>query len=226
MVPVRYRDMAAALTVHMVMRLMHHVAGRLAFVVVTLMLSMKVAVVHVVDMIPVWDRDVTTSFAVRMIMRTVLVVGRLGHYFSPPIPEFDSRDHGPTEAKRSPLALHRARIFTVPDQWFTGLLTASNVGLGSIASTGAAGPEMMPDELRWQGCVLPLPQLQPVPQDRCVSVVSNRADPVGWPTGHPVIRAGLQQSQDAASRRARCAGEWSEHARRGDEHAPWTGVGW
>jgi hypothetical protein len=116
MVPVRYRHMAAALTVHMVMRLMHHVAGRLAFVVVTLMLSMKVAVVHVVDMIPVWDRDVTTSFAVRMIMRTVLVVGRLGHYFSPPIPEFDSRDHGPTEAKRSPLALHRARIFTVPGQ--------------------------------------------------------------------------------------------------------------
>jgi hypothetical protein len=71
---------------------------------------------HVVDMVPVRYRDVTASFAVRMIMRTVLVVGRVGQYLSTPIPEFDSRDHGPTEAKRSPLALHRARIFTVPGQ--------------------------------------------------------------------------------------------------------------
>ena len=84
MVPVRYRDMAAALAVHMVVRLVHRVGGGLAFVVVTLMLAVKVAVVRVVDVIPVWDRDVTASLPVQMIMSEMLIVDCVGHRFSPP----------------------------------------------------------------------------------------------------------------------------------------------
>ena len=76
--------MTASLAVHMVVRLVHRVAGWLAFVVVALMLSMNVAVVHVVDVIPVWDRDVTASLAVQMPVFEVLFVDCLGHCFSPP----------------------------------------------------------------------------------------------------------------------------------------------
>ncbi len=90
MVPVRDRNMAAPLTVDMVMMLMHRVAGWLTFVVVTLVLSMKVTVVDVVDMIPMWDRDMAASFAVQMIMFDVLVMGCAGHRFSPSVPNFDS----------------------------------------------------------------------------------------------------------------------------------------
>jgi len=62
----------------------HRVAGCLTFVVVILVLSMKVALVNEVDVIPVWDRDMAASFAVHMVMFDVLVVGCAGHCFSPP----------------------------------------------------------------------------------------------------------------------------------------------
>lgn len=45
---------------------------------------MKVAVVHIVDVIPMRDGNMAASFAVRMIMVDVLVVGCAGHCFSPP----------------------------------------------------------------------------------------------------------------------------------------------
>jgi hypothetical protein len=45
MVSVWDRNMATSFTVNMVMRLVHHVAGWLAFVVVILVLSVKVTVV-------------------------------------------------------------------------------------------------------------------------------------------------------------------------------------
>lgn len=47
-------------------------------------------VVQVVDMIPVRDRDMAASFAVHMIVFEVLIVGRAGHRFSPPVANFDS----------------------------------------------------------------------------------------------------------------------------------------
>jgi hypothetical protein len=90
MVPVWDRDVATPLTVHMVMALVHRVAGCLTFVVVILVLSMKVTVVHEVDVIPVWDRDMAASFAVHMIMFDVLVVGCAGHCFLTAVPGFDS----------------------------------------------------------------------------------------------------------------------------------------
>ena len=83
-IPVGDRDMATALTMDMVMVLVHRVAGCFTFVVVILVPSMKVTVVRVVDVIPVWDRDVAASFAVDMIMLDVLVVGCAGHRLSPP----------------------------------------------------------------------------------------------------------------------------------------------
>ena len=85
MIPVGDRDMAAPLTVGMVMMLMHRVAGWLTFVVMILVLSVKVTVVRVVDVIPVRDRDMAASFAVHMIVCDVLVVGCAGHRLSPSV---------------------------------------------------------------------------------------------------------------------------------------------
>ncbi len=76
--------MAAGVTVDMVMILVHGVPGRLTLVVVVLMASMEVTVVHVVDMVPMRDRDMATSFAVHMVVFDVLVVGGASHRFSPP----------------------------------------------------------------------------------------------------------------------------------------------
>ena len=91
MVPVRHSHMTAAVTVDVVVILMHGVARRFAFVVVTVVLSVQVTVVHVVDMIAVRDRDVAASFAVGMVVINVLAVGCGRHCFSPPFrPNFDS----------------------------------------------------------------------------------------------------------------------------------------
>jgi hypothetical protein len=78
-IPVRDGDVAASLTVHMVVRLVHRVAIRLTFVVVVVMTPVQVTIVDVVDMVPVRNRDVTASFAVRMIMCDVLVVDCARH---------------------------------------------------------------------------------------------------------------------------------------------------
>jgi hypothetical protein len=87
----RDRDMTASFAVDVVVILMHGVAGRFAFVVVIVVSSMKVTVVHVVDMVPMRDRDMTASFAVDVVMINVFVVSCLGHHFSPPFrPNFDS----------------------------------------------------------------------------------------------------------------------------------------
>jgi hypothetical protein len=60
-------------------------------VVVIVVLSMKVTVVHVIDMVPMRDRDMTASFAVDVIMINVFAVSCAGHRFSPPFqPNFDS----------------------------------------------------------------------------------------------------------------------------------------
>jgi hypothetical protein len=56
-----------------------------------LVLSMKVAVVHKVDVIPVGNGDMAASVAVRMIMFDVLVVGCAGHCLSPPYRIFTHR---------------------------------------------------------------------------------------------------------------------------------------
>jgi hypothetical protein len=91
MVPVRHRDMTTALTVDMVVILMHGMAGGFAFVVVIVVPSMKMTLVHVVDMVPMRDRDMTASLAVDVVMIDVFFVSCTGHRFSPPFrPNFDS----------------------------------------------------------------------------------------------------------------------------------------
>lgn len=80
----------------------------------------------------------------------------------------------------------------------------------------------MPDKLSWHWRALPLSELEPIAQDGCRIVVGDGTDPVGWSAGYPVIRAGLDHSHHSASGRARRAGQWSEHARGGDEHGLWT----
>jgi hypothetical protein len=82
MIPVRDGDMAAPLTVDMLMLLVHRVAGWLAFVVVIPVLPMKVAVVREVDVVPVGNGDMAASFAVHMIMFDVGGVGCAGHCIS------------------------------------------------------------------------------------------------------------------------------------------------
>jgi hypothetical protein len=80
----------------------------------------------------------------------------------------------------------------------------------------------MPAELYWHWRVFPLSELQPIPQDRRVKLVGDGADPVGWSERHTVFHAGLQNGHDTESRRARRAGQRSEHAGGGDEHGVWT----
>jgi len=91
MVSVRHGHMAAAVTVDVVVILMHGVAGRFAFVVVTVVLSVQVTVVHVVDVVSVRDCDVTASVTVDVVVINVLAVSCSGHCFLPPFrPNFDS----------------------------------------------------------------------------------------------------------------------------------------
>jgi hypothetical protein len=82
MIPVRDGDMATALTVDMLMLLVHRVAGWLAFVEVIPVLSMNVTIVHEVDVVPVGDGDMAASFAVHMIMFDVGGVSCAGHCIS------------------------------------------------------------------------------------------------------------------------------------------------
>jgi len=91
MVSVRHGDMTTAVTVDVVVILMHGVARRFALVVVTVVLSVKVAVVHVVNMVAVRDRDVAASFSMDVVVINVLAVSCGGHCFSPPFrANFDS----------------------------------------------------------------------------------------------------------------------------------------
>ena len=76
---VRDRDMATAVTMDMVMVLVHRVARWLAFVVVIPVRAMQVAVMRVVDVIPVRDGHMTASFAMHVLMSGVGVVGCAGH---------------------------------------------------------------------------------------------------------------------------------------------------
>lgn len=91
-------------------------------------------------------------------------------------------------------------------------------GAASIASTCGAYPTLMLTELPWNGGAFPLSELQPIPQLRGRVAVVNRAYPMGWAASHSVIRAGLDQCHDAASGRARRAGERSQHAPPRDQH--------
>ena len=60
-------------------------------VVVLAVRRVPAPVVHVVDMVPMRDRDMTASFAVDVVMINVFAVSCLGHHFSPPFrPNFDS----------------------------------------------------------------------------------------------------------------------------------------
>lgn len=91
MVPVRHGDMTAAVTVDVVVVLMHGVARRFAFVVVPVVLSVKVTVVHVVNVVAVRDRDVAASFTMDVVVINVLAVSCGAHCFSPPFrANFDS----------------------------------------------------------------------------------------------------------------------------------------
>jgi hypothetical protein len=86
MVPVRHGDMTAAVTVDVVVILMHGVARRFAFVVVAVVLSVQVTVVHVVNMVAVRDRDVAASFTMDVVVINVLAVGCGGHLFLAAVP--------------------------------------------------------------------------------------------------------------------------------------------
>ena len=91
MVPVWHGHMTAAVTVDVVVTFMHGVVRRFAFVVVTVVLSVKVAVVHVVNVVAVRDRDVAASFTMDVVVINVLAVSCGGHCFSPPFrANFDS----------------------------------------------------------------------------------------------------------------------------------------
>ena len=91
MVPVWHGNMTTAVTMDVVVILMHGVPGRFAFVVVIVVPSMKVTLVYIVDMVPMRDRDMTASIAVDVVMIDVFVVSCAGHCFSPPFrPNFDS----------------------------------------------------------------------------------------------------------------------------------------
>ncbi len=65
----------------------------------------------------------------------------------------------------------------------------------------------MPAQLSWHWGVFPLTELEPIPQRRRLTVVGDGANPMGWTAGNPVIRARLHHRHDAASRRARRAGD-------------------
>ena len=101
-------------------------------------------------------------------------------------------------------------------------LAATVGGCRSIALAGAASPKLMPAEQAWHWHVFPLPELQPIAQGRCPTVIGDGADPMGWSASNPVIRARLDHSHDTASCRARRTGERSEHAGGGEEHGVWT----
>jgi hypothetical protein len=74
-VAVRDRDMPAAFAVGVAVALMDHVSRRgLAFVVVTVMLSMKVTVMYIVDVIAVRDRDMPAAVPMDVIMARMLSV--------------------------------------------------------------------------------------------------------------------------------------------------------
>jgi hypothetical protein len=91
MVAVRHGHMTTAVTVDVVVILMHDVTGRFAFVVVIVMPSVKVTVVRIVDMVAMRDRDVAASVAVDVVVINVFAVGCDSHGFSPPFrPNFDS----------------------------------------------------------------------------------------------------------------------------------------
>ncbi len=70
------RGMTAPRAVHMVVRRVLDVAGRLAFVVVAVVFAVQVAVVRVVDVVTVLDGEMTAAFAVPMIVFGVLCVCR------------------------------------------------------------------------------------------------------------------------------------------------------
>ena len=146
-IPVRDRNMATSLAVHMVMSLMYRVAGWYAFVVVIFVRSMKVTVVHVVDVIPVRNRNVTASFAVHMIVIEVLVVNCVRHRFLTAV--MDLTCWRPAGRNYSPASL---RLREPLQNGVAGTRVIS------IAVAGAASPEM-PAELCWQRRGLPLPEL-------------------------------------------------------------------
>jgi hypothetical protein len=90
-ISVRDGHVPAALTVDMVVILVHGVAGRFAFVVVIVMPSMKVTVVHIVHMVAMRDRDVPASLTVDVVMVDVFAVSCTGHGYAPPFrPKLDS----------------------------------------------------------------------------------------------------------------------------------------
>jgi len=78
MIVVRYRDVATALAVDMIVVLMHRVTGWLTFVVMTVMLPMEMAVMQVVDMVAMWDRHMPATVSMSMIVIDVLSVSAHG----------------------------------------------------------------------------------------------------------------------------------------------------
>ncbi len=78
-IAVRHCDVATPVAVDVAVVLVHGVAGRLAFVVVAVVLSVQVPVVHEVHVIPVRYRDVAAAVAVDMLVSGVGAVGCAGH---------------------------------------------------------------------------------------------------------------------------------------------------
>ncbi|UXA04794.1 hypothetical protein KXD96_17540 [Mycobacterium sp. SMC-2] len=85
------RYVPTPVAVAVVVRLVYFVAGGLTFVVVVLVLPMNMTIVHVVDVIPMRDRDVTATRSMQVVVLQMLVVQCAGHCSSPPIPKLDSR---------------------------------------------------------------------------------------------------------------------------------------
>jgi hypothetical protein len=79
-ISVRDGHMAAAVTMNMLVALMHLVlAGTLALVKVIVVRSVQVSVVHIVDVVSVRDRDMAAPVTMDMVMVDVFVVDCAGH---------------------------------------------------------------------------------------------------------------------------------------------------
>jgi hypothetical protein len=79
MVAVRYRDVSAALPMHMVVAIVGTVARRLAFVEMSVVGAMDMPVVDVIHMISVRDSHVPARLPVDMGVTTVFLMYRRSH---------------------------------------------------------------------------------------------------------------------------------------------------
>jgi hypothetical protein len=115
--------------------------------------------------------------------------------------------------KRSPLRQWRRRRRSTV-RWAGRILRVP-----SIARAGSRRRIQWRSQAWWQGVYVPSAALKPVPQSFCIRRAIDGADPSRWAEGRSVCGAGLQQHHGARPVGACRAGELSQKARRGHQHA-------